>query len=59
MTSSDTDYDALDGITIDNISMQNQNDDAPGILVETTDTETSESGETAKIQFRLLAQPAG
>lgn len=59
VTSSDSLYDALDGTTIDDVTMQNQNNDPPGVVVETVGNTTSEAGGTTTLQFRLLSQPVG
>ena len=60
VTSIDAFYDALDGTTIDDVAMQNQNDDlASSILLNLTDVTSGEDGSTATVQFSLAAQPDG
>ncbi len=55
----DTNYDNLvDGDIVDP-SFQNQNDDAPAVLINVVDNETTEAGGRAELQFSLAAQPAG
>jgi alpha-tubulin suppressor-like RCC1 family protein len=55
----DVNYGALTDTSIADIFMVNQDNDAPGIVVNALTTTTSESGGTTVVQFRLLAQPAG
>ncbi len=57
VTSTDTIYGAFDGSEIDDVAMENENNDPPGVSVTVVDAETSESGGTATVQFELLTQP--
>ena len=59
VTSVDTIYAALDStLTVtDDVTITNIDDEAPGIVVTALDTTTSESGDTAIIQFELLSMP--
>lgn len=59
VTSADSNYDALDGSTIDNVTVYNQNNDPPGFRVDVIDGVTTEDGGTATVQVRLLSQPDG
>jgi len=61
VTSSDPNFGLLDGTTIDDVSMTNQDNDAPGIIVSllNNDFTTSESGDFIIVQFNLLAKPNG
>ena len=61
VTSLDPNFGPLDGSTIDDASMTNQDNDAPGIIVSllNNDFTTSESGDFIVVQFNLLAKPAG
>ena len=61
VTSLDPDFGALDGSTIEDASITNQDNDAPGIIVSllNNDFTTSESGDFIVVQFNLLAKPAG
>jgi len=55
----DTNYDTLTWVWlpwwVNGITGQNQDNDAPGIVVTLTDTDTGEDGSTATINFKLLA----
>ena len=55
----DASYDALVDADIDDVTLQNQDDDAPAILVTIVDDRSGESGDTAEIQFELVSQPTG
>ena len=59
--SSDPNFDLLDGSSIPDASMTNQDNDAPGILVTilNNDFTTSESGDFVIVQFSLLSKPNG
>ena len=59
ITSSDTQYDALDATHLADVPFQNQDNDAPGILIDSVSAHTTEAGGSATVSFRLLAQPAG
>lgn len=59
VTSADPNYDALDGSTIDDVTMYNQNNDPPGFKVTIIDGTTTEDGGTATVAFELLSQPDG
>lgn len=59
VTSADPNYDALNGSTIDNVTIYNQNNDPPGFRVTVIDGVTTEDGGTATVEFRLLSQPDG
>lgn len=59
VTSADPNYNALDGSTIDNVTMYNQNNDPPGFKVTVIDGVTTEDGGTATVEFLLLSQPDG
>jgi hypothetical protein len=59
VTSADPNYDALDGSTIDNVTIYNQNNDPPGFKVTVIDGVTTEDGGTATVEIQLLSQPDG
>ena len=61
VSSTDSNYNKLDGSTIDNISMSNQDNDSPGIILTVLDNDfsTSESGDYVVVQFSLLSKPTG
>ena len=61
VNSSDPNFDLLDGSSIPDASMTNQDNDAPGILVTilNNDFTTSESGDFVIVQFSLLSKPNG
>ncbi len=61
VSSTDSNYNKLDGSTIDDISMSNQDNDSPGIIltVLNNDFSTSESGDYIVVQFSLLSKPVG
>lgn len=59
VTSADANYNALDGTTIDNVTVYNQNNDPPGFAVDVVDATSGEDGTTATLRFRLLSQPQG
>ena len=61
VNSSDPDFDLLDGSSIPDANMTNQDNDAPGILVTilNNDFTTSESGDIVIVQFSLLSKPNG
>lgn len=59
ITSTDTNYDALDGTTVTDPAFSNQDDDAPGITVTPSGFITTEAGGAVTLQFSLLSQPAG
>lgn len=59
VSSTDPNYDALDGTTIDNVTVYNQNNDPPGFAVDVIDSSSGEDGTTATLRFRLLSQPQG
>jgi large repetitive protein len=57
-TSSDTNYDNLSANDVDDITITNQDDDPPGVLITVVDGLTGENGDTATIQFQLVSQIA-
>jgi hypothetical protein len=59
VTSNDTTYNALDGTTIADASMQNENNDPPGITIQilSNSNSTTEEGDTVEVGFALLTQP--
>jgi hypothetical protein len=61
VTSEDTVYDELDGTTIDDVVMVNENNDPPGISVKVLSetNKTSEEGATVTVGFKLLSLPQG
>ena len=61
VSSTDTNYNKLDGSTIDDVSMSNQDNDSPGIILTVVDDDfsTSESGDYVVVQFSLLSKPNG
>ena len=61
VSSTDLNYNALDGSSLPDIPFINQDNNAPGITLEVvdSDTETDESGDTIEITFVLLSQPLG
>jgi len=61
VSSTDTNYNKLDGSSIDDISMSNQDNDSPGIILTVVDDDfsTSESGDYVVVQFSLLSKPNG
>ena len=61
VSSTDSNYNKLDGSTIDDISMSNQDNDSPGIILTVLDNDfsTSESGDYVVVQFSLLSKPTG
>ena len=61
VSSTDTNYNKLDGFTIDDVSMSNQDNDSPGIILTVVDDDfsTSESGDYVVVQFSLLSKPNG
>ena len=61
VSSTDTNYNKLDGSTIDDVLMSNQDNDSPGIILTVVDDDfsTSESGDYVVIQFSLLSKPNG
>lgn len=59
VTSADSNFNSLDGSTIADVTITNQNDDPPGFHVDLVDNMTVENGATATLQFTLLSQPAG
>ena len=61
VSSTDSNYNKLDGSTIDDIFMSNQDNDSPGIILTVLDNDfsTSESGDYVVVQFSLLSKPTG
>jgi hypothetical protein len=61
VTSEDPGYEALDGTTIDDVVMVNENNDPPGISVKVLSetNKTSEEGATVTVGFKLLSLPQG
>jgi len=61
VTSLDPNFNSLNGTTIPDANMSNQDNDAPGVLVTVlnNDFSTSESGDFVIIQFTLLSKPNG
>jgi hypothetical protein len=59
VTSADSNYNLLDGSTIDDVTIYNQNNDPPGFKVIIVDGTTTEDGGTATVQIQLLSQPDG
>ena len=61
VTSEDPNYDGLDGSTILDVPMVNENNDPPGIRarVLSATNKTSEEGATVVIGFKLLSIPQG
>jgi hypothetical protein len=59
-TSSDADYNAFGASDIADVSMLNQSNDPPGVIVTGSGTaQTTESGGTFVFQFQLLSVPTG
>ena len=61
VSSTDDNYGLLDGSTVDDVNMSNQDNDSPGIIltVLNDDFSTSESGDYVVVQFSLLSKPDG
>ncbi len=61
VSSTDVNYNALDGSTIPDVSFTNQDNNAPGIVINIVggDIITNESGDTMIVEFALLSQPLG
>ena len=61
VSSTDVNYNALDGSTIPDVPFTNQDNNAPGIVINVVggDTTTNESGDTMIVEFTLLSQPLG
>ena len=61
VTSEDTNYDSLDGTTILDVPMTNENNDPPGIRAKvlSATNKTSEEGATVVVGFKLLSTPQG
>ena len=61
VSSTDAEYDILDGTTIDDVNLTNQDNEGPGIelIVVGGDQNTNESGKSFNVQFNLLSQPIG
>lgn len=61
VSSTDANYDALDGSTIVDVPFTNQDNNAPGIIINIVggDTTTDEAGDTMLVEFSLLSQPGG
>ncbi len=61
VSSTDANYNALDGSTIPDISFTNQDNNAPGIVIKVLggDVSTDETGDTMIVEFSLLSQPLG
>jgi len=59
VSSTDASYNALDGSTVSDVPMINQDNNAPGIVISVVggDTTTDESGDTMIVEFSLLSQP--
>ncbi len=61
VSSIDAAYNDLDGSTVDDVDMTNQDNNAPGILlsVVASITSTSEFGDQMVVEFELLSKPLG
>lgn len=61
VSSTDANFDALDGTTIPDVPFTNQDNNAPGIVINVVggDTSTNEAGDTMLVEFSLLSQPSG
>ena len=61
VSSTDAAYNALDGSTVDDVDMTNQDNNAPGIVLSVVAslTSTSEYGDQMVVQFELLSKPLG
>ena len=61
VSSTDVNYNLLDGSTIPDVPFTNQDNNAPGIVINVVggDTTTNESGDTMIVEFTLLSQPLG
>ena len=61
VSSTDANYNALDGSTLTDLDFVNQDNNAPGInlVVVNDDFQTDENGDTIIIKFELLSQPQG
>ena len=61
VSSTDDNYGLLNGSTVDDVNMSNQDNDSPGIVltVLNDDFSTSESGDYVVVQFSLLSKPDG
>ncbi|MBI4137000.1 LysM peptidoglycan-binding domain-containing protein, partial [Candidatus Roizmanbacteria bacterium] len=59
VTSADTNFDALTGADVADVTMYNQNDDPPGINATIVDYTTGEDGSTATVRFELLSASSG
>ena len=57
VSSTDAEYDILDGTTIDDVNLTNQDNEGPGIelIVVGGDQNTNESGKSFNVQFNLLS----
>ena len=60
VSSTDADYNALDGTTVDNVDLINQDNSAPGIEMNVVggSAVTDENGASFVVQFNLLSQPS-
>ena len=60
VSSTDTDYNALDGSTVDNVDLINQDNSAPGIEINVVggSAVTDENGASFIVEFNLLSQPS-
>tara|TARA_S200000501_G_scaffold362540_1_gene392149 strand:+ start:3959 stop:10339 length:6381 start_codon:yes stop_codon:yes gene_type:complete len=61
VSSTDVNYNAIDGSTIPDVPFTNQDNNAPGIVINVVggETTTNESGDTMIVEFTLLSQPLG
>jgi gliding motility-associated-like protein len=61
VSSTDANYNALDGSTVDNVNLINQDNTAPGIVMTVVggDATTDENGSSFDVQFNLLSRPFG
>lgn len=61
VSSTDAAYNTLDGSTVDDVAMINQDNNAPGIILSVVAslTSTSEFGDQMVVQFELLSKPLG
>ena len=60
VSSTDTDYNALDGSTVDDVDLINQDNSAPGIEINVVggSAVTDENGASFIVEFNLLSQPS-
>ena len=60
VSSIDTDYNALDGSTVDDVDLINQDNSAPGIEINVVggSAVTDENGASFIVEFNLLSQPS-